>query len=167
MGWVNVDGELGYILPGMDGVLFKDSIDPSHKIDPTLFHERLVSYGKMMRPAQGQEHSYAEAFLDSLTGLGPVMVPLIVQVLGGRCPRGGLGGFPHYCIYTVGPVRSDDVIATRPLLNRSVQLAQRGNDSIPETWRSTQNSLMRRLYEAKDITLLIDDYKKSAAGEPT
>lgn len=166
MGWAIVEDRETYFLPGMHGAVTKDGLDPAMLLEPHAvaeLPERMRLYGAGVRPPHpNEQYAVGDAFLRLLRVVPPaVIVPLVVQVLGGPLSSLGARKSPPL-LHLFG--RTGAFKTTLATLALSL-FGRFETGTPPETWSSTQNALSRRLYEAKDITLLVDDYKSAGAKE--
>lgn len=164
MGWVSHEPPV-YLLPGSQGI-GASGLLPKYQMDDRQLKtlpERMRRYGAGVRPAvTPAELSFAAEGLLTLLQLHPMAVTLAVQVLAGPLSAWGARATPPL-VHVLGKTGSFKTTVCLLALNL---LGTFDRDSVPETWTSTQNALVRRLWEAKDVTLLVDDYKRSKFGEP-
>lgn len=167
MGWVSYS-PMVYLLPGAEGIGADGTVPRLVMDKPSI--ERLPgswqNYGRGMRPMHEdlEMELVTDAFV-KLLSLGPTAAVIATQVLAGPLSPFGARITPPL-VHVQGETGSFKT--TISLLCLSLTGIFGGEASIPETWTSTHNSLMRSLSDAKDVTLLIDDYKHTKSyAEPT
>lgn len=166
MGWISLDPMM-YVLPGCCAIGINGQV-PTVTMDAQAIAQLPPSwknYGRDFRPATPAEVPVAADALRRLIKVSPTMVITITQVLGGMLSPFGVRKTPPL-VHMLGQTGS--LKTTQALLALSLMGVFDGESSVPETWTSTQNALMAALHDAKDVTLLIDDYKRVKNGaEPT
>ncbi len=167
MGWAPGVHPPVYILPGAGGGISAQGLDANYRLNETAFEdlpERMRLYGIGMRPITNEDdRTVALRALNALLSIAEphIIVPLMVQVLAGPLSPYGMRRVPPI-LHLLGPTGSfKTTMVTAALSLFGLFDGQR----VPESWISTQNALLRRLYEARHVTLLFDDYK-SGKAEP-
>jgi hypothetical protein len=158
MGWVNYDPMI-YLLPsckGVDGNGVRPDIVMNDSERDKL-PENWKNYGKNFIPPDEYEHELIAKAFNQLLNLDAAMVLMATQMLAGPLSSFGAREMPPL-MHIVG--RTGTLKSARALVAMSL-FGTFSESTKTETWFSTQNSLMRAVHDAKDVTLLVDDYKKS------
>jgi len=162
-GWVQFGRSWAYLLPGAQGGITSSGIDPSLRIEPELLGdmaaamELLLPYGRNVRAcSSGAEREQAWDAFACLCTCGPAekVMPVVLQVLAGPLSSAISTAVP--IVHVTGQTGS---------LKTSFCLAALGLvgtfDKAPESWTSTMTFLEALAHVGKDLTLLVDDYKRS------
>lgn len=166
MGWVSTD-PMVYLLPSSKGIGKNGVIDEVVMDDASVdaLPPSWRNYGREFKPPTATELPMVEEALTSALKLSPIMIVAITQVLGGALSSFGARQTPPL-VHLLGETGSFKT--TLSLIAMSCMGVFDGESAVTETWTSTQNSLMAALHDVKDVTLLIDDYKRTRSGtEPT
>lgn len=169
MGWAEVEPESWcYFLPGADAGITSVGLDARYRMDASSLSQNLMRYGTGVRPMNPEERVPVAATLVDFFKLHPASVPITVQVLAGALSSWGIRSIPPllHIHGESGAFKTTLAVLGLSLIGKFDSRHGGGAGNIPENWSSTQNSIMKQLHSAKDITLLIDDYK-SMRGEPT
>ena len=163
-GWVEDDL---YVLPGMDFGIGPDGYISCELDENTLSKqpERMRLYGTGVRLAETlRDTELASTALVNYLSINPLATTvLLTQVLAG--PLSTLLREAPPLVHVLGQTGAFKTTLTTHAL---CLFGKFDRHQVPESWSSTQNALGRRLSEARDVTLLIDDYKKGMVrgGEP-
>lgn len=168
MGWTTFEGRPIFILPSAAGGITAEGLDASHTFDQEYLDtlpEKMRLYGVGVQPAiSAQERVALATVLSRIISLSDatVGVSCVVQAFAGPLSSLGLRTSPPlvHLLGQTGALKTTIATLALSLFGRF------DSDNVPESWVSTQNSLAKRLYEARDMTLLIDDYKRGKS-EPS
>lgn len=164
MGWVNGKEAPKFVLPAAAGAITASGVDFTYHFSETArqaLPERLRTFGEGVKPIKtAEEYEQAtKAFLALMEcSAAETILPIATHVLAGPLANHGLQVSPPL-LHIMG--RTGTMKTT--LATLCLALFGSYSESAPESWISTQNALARRLYEARDMTLLIDDYKRGKA----
>ena len=170
-GWVEYGGEWLYLLPSAAGAIGSHGLDTSVRIEkerlpresPVTF-EALEPYGRGVRPAtNAAELERAWLAFQKLLEVGPAasLVPIVLQVLAGPLTTAGVGAVPPliHVMGRTGTLKTAYCLAALSLFGTFTD-----QSPVPANWGSTPTSLRIMMYVTKDLTLLVDDYKRSTVG---
>lgn len=168
-GWM--DDHTVYVLPGAAGGIAAQGLDELRRIDrdrlPTgaiVLRSELLLYGQGVRPPATPEELAAawQAFQVLISTAPPrVSVPVVLQVLAGPLASSGIGAVPPlvHIMGKTGILKTSFCLAALSLLGTF-------KNNAPTPWTSTTTFLTSLLHTAKDLTVLVDDYKRSVV-KPT
>ena len=165
------DDERVYLLPSALGALGKDGLKPELRmrieelaeIEDDIARKEFEPYGKGVRPpASPEERKAAWRALRSLVNCGPhgVTVPIMLQVLMGPLWCAGADEVPSLLHVTgrTGVLKTSFCLAAMSLFGTF-----RKTTPPTASWPSVSPSALRSLLNAaKDLTVLVDDYKEGA-----
>ncbi|KKN41490.1 hypothetical protein LCGC14_0723040, partial [marine sediment metagenome] len=168
-GWM--DDHTVYVLPGADGGISAQGVDELRRIDPDrlptgaiVIRSELMLYGQGVRPPATPDELTAswEAFRTLISVAPPrVSVPVVLQVLAGPLASSGIGAVPPlvHVMGKTGILKTSFCLAALSLFGKF-------KNNAPTPWTSTTTFLTSFLHTAKDLTVLVDDYKRSVV-KPT
>ncbi len=168
-GWHEFGMGRVFLLPGVNGALGKDGIDTSVRMrdddsadgDDPINDPAFAQYGKGVRPpATEEERQQAWEALVALVDAGKheVTVPIVLQILAGPLRAAGAGVVPPlvHVVGRTGYLKTAYCLAALSLFGTFERTA-------PVSWLSTSPAILRSLlYGAKDLPLLVDDFKEDA-----
>jgi hypothetical protein len=173
-GWSHDDmGDPVYVLPHAQGGLGTQGVDSSHAIeagqlpsDELILQREFSAYGRgVVPPATVEEAEEAWEAFRSLCCAAPMRlsIPVVLQVLAGPLASSGIGAAPPlvHVMGKTGSLKTSFCLAALSLFGTF-------RDNPTTSWTSTPAYLTDVLHTAKDLTILVDDYKRGATrqGEP-
>ena len=170
-GWWQHGGDWLYLLPNAQGAIGPNGLVPAVKIDKerlpndsTVTRETFAGYGRGVRPPLNhQEQAQAWTALEALVNAGDpaITYPVVLMVLGGPLSSAGAGESPPllHMMGKTGTLKTSYCLAALSLMGTFG-----ATSAAPAAFSSTANFLQIVLHAAKDLTLLIDDYKQSVIG---
>jgi len=178
-GWIDYgpdgSGLHAFLLPGAVGAIHADGVDPEVRIRTDLLPDEsvvaaspeLAPYGRGVRPpvTEAEETAAVEAFLH-LLACSPSRgktTAIVLQVLAGPLIPSGAGETPPlmHVRGSTGTFKTSFCVAALSMFGTWI----RDLVAPPTTWGSTPVFLQAMLHGAKDLTLLIDDYKKGVIDQ--
>ena len=180
-GWwtiTNDDGEEErvFLLPSALGAISKNGLVPELRmrvkeeladIDDEISRDEFELFGLGVRPpSTGREKRLAWRALRSLVECAPpeITMPIILQVMMGPLWTAGADEVPSL-LHVSGPTGA----LKSSLCNAAMSLMGTFKKSSPPTanWGSVSPSALRSLLNAaKDLTILVDDYKRGVVFDP-
>ena len=158
-GWIEYGaGGFAYLLPSALGAITEEGIDPQVRVeqDEVLGLGSLLGYGQGSRPTftRDEDRAALDAFL-TLSRCGPTskLLPVVMCILSGPLAT-AFGDLPPPWVHVTGKtgtLKTSFCLAGLSLFGL--------HKSSPASWSITPTALQILLHAAKDMTLLVDDYK--------
>lgn len=145
-----------FLLPGPHGAITADGYDQSITFDNHDAPPRLRQYGDGVVPSPRTEEAIA-----AILACAPshALVPLLSQAL--AAPLSSLGiGDERTVVHMFGKTGNLKTSLVRVMLCMYGRFARKGRDGI-DGFSGTNNFLESTLHQARDLPVLIDDYKVS------
>ncbi len=170
-GWLQHGDEWVYLLPGAVGGIGPSGVDSTVKIDrerlpkgATIARSAFQPYGKGVRmPLTQAEKKEALRAFKLLVEAGPpeITFPIVLQIMGGPLVAAGAGEPPPlvHIMGKTGTLKTSYSLAALSLFGTFT-----ATSPTPASWSSTTNFLQIILHITKDVTLLIDDYKRGTVS---
>jgi len=168
-GWLKDAEEPTFLLPSLDGSITGRGINQAVKIDPQYLEDDaivrtgdLIGYGKRVRIPDADELEPAwQAFWQLVTCAPPaVAMPIILHVLAGPLASSGVRDTPPllHVFGKTGSLKTSYCLAALSLFGDF--------PTAVTSWSGTINSTEGILHAAKDLTVLVDDYKVANIKNP-
>jgi hypothetical protein len=158
-GWIEYEDGFAYLLPSSLGAIAADTQDPNVRVDADEAGTAvLFGYGKHVRPPLTDEEKEQaweafQALVDS--GAREKTLPVIMQVLAGPLAT-AIGDHAPPFVHVSGKTGTLKTSFCLTALSLFGQFK-----ASPASWSLTPTALQVMLHAAKDVTLLMDDYKKA------
>lgn len=170
-GWFEVGDERYYLLPGALGAVGKSGMNAAYRLNrkdlpekEAILNSAFENYGVGIRPAASQEVGPAWDAFEMLATCGTISVtfPVILQVLAGPLYSIGSSNVPPlmHVFGRTGVLKTSYCLAALSLLGTFNK-----ETAPPMSWNATPGGVQGTLNAAKDLTILVDDFKVTQQKE--
>ncbi len=170
-GWLLHGEERLYLLPGADGAIGADGVSGEVKADPKelqdsdpIMDTAYSAYGKGVRkPADSEKHMAWDAFENLITcGKLEITFTLALCIAAGPLFQAGVAEVPPLLHVTgkTGVLKTSYCLAALSMFGTFKKTTP-----PPASWHGTPNSIRLLLHNARDLTLLVDDYKEAGINK--